>query len=169
MKHVYFYDTPVEPLRVMDNGSAIIEITFSTEDKVLPRKAVEEETPLIAKAAAQLTEYFDGSRREFDFPTEVGGTEFQRRVWQELCRIPYGQTRTYKQVAEAIGCPKGFRAIGMANNRNPIAIVVPCHRVVGSGGRLVGYAGGLAVKEKLLQLERAFVEGAEAEVTKNEL
>lgn len=155
MKHVYFYDTPVGLLRIMDNDSAIIEITFSTE---APRKAEEEETPLIAAAAAQLAEYFEGKRREFDFPTEAGGTEFQRRVWQELCRIPYGQTRTYKQIAEAIGCPKGFRAIGMANNRNPIAVVVPCHRVVGSGGKLVGYAGGLDIKEKLLHLEEAFIE-----------
>lgn len=157
MKHIYFYDTPVGSLRIMDNGSAITLITFAVEDSLVPRKAVEEETPLIAVAAAQLMEYFEGRRREFDFPTEVGGTDFQRRVWQELCRIPYGQTRTYKQVAEAIGCPKGFRAIGMANNRNPIAVVVPCHRVVGSGGKLVGYAGGVDIKERLLQLEAHFV------------
>ncbi len=105
-------------------------------------------------AFVQLQEYFSKQRKIFDLPLLLEGTDFQKRVWTELCRIPYGSTRTYKQVATAIGNSKAARAVGMACNRNPIAIVIPCHRVTGSSGSLTGYAGGLALKAKLLDLEK---------------
>ena len=90
-----------------------------------------EETDLIKETKRQLDEYFAGKRKEFDIPTRLEGTEFQKRVWEELRKIPYGKTVTYKDIAEAVGCPKGFRAVGLANNRNPISIIYPCHRVIG--------------------------------------
>lgn len=103
---------------------------------------------------SQLQEYFAGKRRVFDFPYAPQGTVFQKRVWAALCDIPFGETRTYKQVAQAIGNPKACRAVGGANNKNPIGIVVPCHRVIGVNGALVGYAGGLEMKKALLDLEK---------------
>lgn len=103
----------------------------------------------------ELEEYFSGARRQFSFPLDLRGTEFQLACWRALQAIPYGETRTYADIARAVGRPQGFRAVGMANNRNPIAIVVPCHRVIASDGTLCGYGGGLDVKRKLLQLEGA--------------
>jgi len=103
----------------------------------------------------EIEEYFAGARRQFSFPLDLRGTPFQLKCWQELLRIPYGETRTYADIARAVDRPQGFRAVGMANNRNPIAIVVPCHRVIASDGSLCGYGGGLEVKRKLLQLEGA--------------
>jgi methylated-DNA-[protein]-cysteine S-methyltransferase len=115
--------------------------------------------PILAAAAAQLREYFDGQRQHFDLPLEPRGTEFQRKVWQALERIPYGQTRNYREIAEAVGTPRAVRAVGSANGRNPLPIVVPCHRVIGADGRLVGYAGGLEVKRILLELENRAASG----------
>jgi O-6-methylguanine DNA methyltransferase len=103
----------------------------------------------------ELEEYFSGNRRQFSFPLDLRGTDFQIACWHALLAIPYGETRTYANIARAINKPKAFRAIGMANNRNPIAIVVPCHRVIASDGTLCGYGGGLDVKRKLLELEGA--------------
>jgi O-6-methylguanine DNA methyltransferase len=103
----------------------------------------------------ELEEYFAGNRRQFSFPLDLRGTTFQLECWQALLEIPYGETRTYADIARAVGRPQGFRAVGMANNRNPIAIVVPCHRVIASDGTLCGYGGGLDIKRKLLQLEGA--------------
>ena len=110
-------------------------------------------TPLTELVYTQLTEYFGGRRQSFDFPYRLQGTEFQKKVWTALCNIPYGETRTYKEIAQAVGNPQASRAVGMANNKNPISIAVPCHRVIGSNGKLVGYAGGLDVKKALLELE----------------
>ncbi len=101
----------------------------------------------------QLNEYFNGTRKKFDIPLKPEGTEFQREVWNELCKIPYGKTASYKEIAEIIGKPKAARAVGGANNRNPIMIIIPCHRVVGSNGSLTGYAFGTDIKEKLLNIE----------------
>lgn len=115
---------------------------------------VEEETILIKETAKQLSEYFNGKRRVFDLPLDLEGTAFQVKVWQELQKIPYGQTRSYKQIAKAINNPKAYRAVGNANNHNRIMIVIPCHRVIGSNNNLVGYAGGLNMKEMLLSLEK---------------
>jgi methylated-DNA-[protein]-cysteine S-methyltransferase len=109
--------------------------------------------PLLALAVSQLRDYFASRLREFHLPLDAAGTPFQKRVWGELVKIPYGQTRTYAQVAAAIGSPLAVRAVGAANGANPIAIVVPCHRVIGTSGKLVGYGGGLALKRRLLELE----------------
>jgi len=103
----------------------------------------------------ELEEYFAGKRSEFTFPLDLRGTEFQLACWRALLAIPYGETRTYADIARAVGRPQGFRAVGMANNRNPVAIVVPCHRVIASDGTLCGYGGGLNIKRKLLELEGA--------------
>ena len=105
-------------------------------------------------ACKQINEYFEGKRKTFDFLIKAEGTDFQKKVWRALCAIPYGETRTYKEIAQAVGSPKACRAVGMANNRNPISFAVPCHRVIGADGSLVGYGGGLDLKQKLLEMER---------------
>ena len=105
----------------------------------------------------QLDEYFAGTRTEFTFPYRLHGTPFQEKVWEALRQIPYGETRSYKDIAEAIGHPKAYRAVGMANNANPIFIAIPCHRVIGANGSLVGYGGGLEMKKALLELEKKFL------------
>ena len=113
-----------------------------------------EETELIRKCKQELDEFFEGKRKTFDLPLAPEGTAFQKRVWDALREIPYGETRTYKDIAIAVDSPKGFRAVGMANNKNPIAIMVPCHRVIGTNGKLVGYAAGMEIKTWLLALEQ---------------
>lgn len=112
------------------------------------------ETPALAMVKEQLSEYFAGKRKDFSVPLAPEGTDFQKKVWAELCRIPYGETRSYGQIAAAAGNPKACRAVGMANHNNPIMILIPCHRVIGSNGKLTGYAGGLWKKEWLLKLEK---------------
>jgi methylated-DNA-[protein]-cysteine S-methyltransferase len=108
---------------------------------------------LLKETARQLRAYFAGELREFDLPLDMRGTAFQRRVWSELEKIPYGETRSYAQIAAAVGAPKAVRAVGAANGANPIPIIVPCHRVIGTGGKLTGYGGGLPLKRRLLELE----------------
>ncbi len=120
-----------------------------------PDKLPHSPAPITDLAAAQLEAYFEGRRTEFDFPIRLTGTAFQKAVWEELLRIPYGEIRSYGQIASAIGKPKAPRAVGQAANRNPIWIVVPCHRVVGSNASLTGYAGGLSLKQALLELENS--------------
>jgi len=109
--------------------------------------------PVLRQACLQLDAYFAGELREFDLPLDMQGTDFQKLVWRQLCRIPYGETRSYSDIAASIHAPKAVRAVGAANGRNPIPIVVPCHRVIGAGGSLVGYGGGLPLKRLLLDLE----------------
>lgn len=116
--------------------------------------------PLLRNAAAQLAEYFRGERFRFELPTAMYGTPFQRAVWAALAAIPYGEVRSYKALAAAVGRPSAVRAVGGANNRNPLPIIVPCHRVVGADGALVGYAGGLEAKARLLELERRYANAA---------
>ena len=113
-----------------------------------------ETSPILELSKKQLNEYFTGSRRTFDIPLHPIGTDFQKKVWRMLMTIPYGETRTYKEIAELAGNPQAFRAVGMANNNNPIAIIVPCHRVVGADGSLTGYAGGTDIKQWLLDHEK---------------
>lgn len=113
------------------------------------------DTPLLTACVAQLRAYFDGTLTAFDLPLHLSGTVFQRRAWDALCRIPYGETRTYGQQAAMLGNPKASRAVGGANHHNPVMIIVPCHRVIGSGGQLTGYAGGLDMKAWLLAHEQA--------------
>lgn len=115
---------------------------------------IQKETLVLQEARVQLEEYFAGGRREFFLPVALYGTDFQLEDWQALCTIPYGETRSYGELAAQIGRPKASRAVGMANHNNPISVIVPCHRVIGAGGTLVGYGGGLDVKEALLKLEK---------------
>jgi len=150
MKKIFYYDTVIGRLGIADNDGKISDITFFQLEGFL------EETELIKFAKKELDEYFEGRRHDFDFPTENIGTEFQMKVWSELRNIPYGKKVTYGEIAAKIGNPKGCRAVGGANNKNHIAIVYPCHRVVGSNGSLTGYAGGLDVKLKLLELEEKY-------------
>lgn len=143
-------------LAVSDKGLVLLEF----DRGVFPPKKLTAEWVESSEATRpyvrELREYFAGSRREFTFPLDLRGTEFQVKCWRALLDIPYGQTRTYADIARAVDQPKGFRAVGLANNRNPIAIVVPCHRVIASDGTLCGYGGGLDVKRKLLELEGAW-------------
>lgn len=127
--------------------------TQSRDGDVLCAEA-EPEAALLRRAAGELAEYFAGERQSFTVPVRAEGTDFQRGVWKALCRIPYGETRTYGEIAREVGSPRGARAVGMACNRNPVMLLIPCHRVVGSNGKLVGFAGGIAMKEALLQLEQ---------------
>lgn len=132
--------SPIGPLTLAEHDGARTHLLFNGE---VPKECIKGESELLQKAEAELSEYFEGARREFDLPLEPSGTEFQQRVWAALLDIPYGETRSYKDIAIAAGCPRGFRAVGMANHNNPISIIVPCHRVIGSGGGLTGYGGGL--------------------------
>lgn len=150
MREVVYYDSPIVKLKIVEVDGWIEEISFAdSEDET----AVKQPSDNLQNAMKQLKEYFDGKRTAFDLKMKLHGTDFQKKVWTYLSEIPYGETRTYKDVAEAIGSPKGFRAVGMANNKNPIAIIYPCHRVIGADGKLVGYGGGLDIKEQLLRLE----------------
>ena len=144
------FDTPVGQMALAGEGDAISRLYLP--GLPLPRLA-SRETPLLARGREELLEYLAGARRDFDLPLAPQGTPFQQRVWAALREIPYGQTRSYRELALATGSPRGYRAVGMANHRNPIPILIPCHRVVGADGSLTGYAGGLELKRKLLELE----------------
>lgn len=150
MEKVYFYETPVGKLCIGAEDGCITHVAWEK----IPREYILEETELILQCKMQLDEYFSGERTAFDLPLAPKGTDFQKKVWNALREIPYGETRTYGEIAAAIGNPKAARAVGMANNRNPIGIIIPCHRVVGVNGKLVGYAGGVEKKEWLLTLEQ---------------
>lgn len=132
-----------------DLGIRAIELHAAAE---LPGRE-SRSNPFLQRAVQQLHAYFAGELRDFDLPLDLQGTEFQKRVWRELCHIPYGETRSYSVIAACIGAPKAVRAVGAANGSNPVPIVVPCHRVIGAGGSLVGYGGGLPLKRFLLDLE----------------
>lgn len=153
MENSFIYQTQIGKIRIAEDGNAITEI-----DLLAPNASVADmqmkETTLIRRAYEELLEYFNGKRKEFRVPLNPKGTDFQRKVWSALQTIPYGETRSYGQIAAQVGNPKACRAVGMANNRNPILIMIPCHRVIGADGSLVGYGGGLELKEQLLNLER---------------
>lgn len=152
MKNTFFYDTDIGNIQIVENGKSITGVYFHNQVNV---KGVEvKETVLLKEAGKQLQEYFEGKRKNFNLPLEPIGTEFQRKVWKALQAIPYGETRSYGEIAKMIENPKAARAVGMANNRNPISIFIPCHRVIGSNGKLVGYGGGLDIKKYLLNLEK---------------
>ncbi len=157
MKNTFFYDTEIGRMSISDDGTEIISMEVAGDISECTSNI--HETELIRRAYEQLIEYLDGRRTSFDLPLNPEGTEFQKKVWAALCNIPYGETRSYKQVAEAVGNPKASRAVGMANNRNPIMIFIPCHRVIGADGSLVGYGGGLHIKEKLLTVEMLLPDG----------
>lgn len=145
------YDTTFGQITIVCNGFAIVAVQFGNQMCGIKEKRTE----LTDKTAFDINEYFSGRRKDFDIRIAPQGTQFQRNVWDALCQIPYGETRTYKEIAKAIGNPKASRAVGMANNKNPILLLIPCHRVIGANGSLVGYAGGIDMKEKLLQLEQS--------------
>ncbi len=151
MEHVCWFRSPVGALSVTVCDNAVTALRFGSFG--VPFDSAETWPPVLRQAVAELREYFDGLRREFTLPLAPQGTPFQQEVWAALREIPYGRTCTYGEIAARIGRPRASRAVGMANNRNPIGIVVPCHRVVGASGALVGYAAGLPVKEALLRLE----------------
>ncbi len=146
-------ETPVGLLTLAEEDGALIRIWFPAE--AAPPSTVRE-TPTLTRAKKQLTEYFSGSRKAFELPLEPGGTAFQRLCWSALREIPYGETVSYGEIARRIGRLKAARAVGQANHRNPIPILIPCHRVIGTNGGLTGYGGGLLLKEALLRHEREF-------------
>ncbi|HET9863131.1 MAG TPA: methylated-DNA--[protein]-cysteine S-methyltransferase [Steroidobacteraceae bacterium] len=154
--HYEDMDSPVGRLRLIASDAALVGIWF--EHGRDARRAcadfARQSSPLLERVRSQLGEYFAGKRREFDLPLDPRGTEFQRRVWARLTDIPYGETTTYGVLASELGDPRATRAVGLANGRNPIPIVIPCHRVIGADGSLTGFGGGLPIKAALLALER---------------
>ena len=146
------YESPFGSIIIESDGSAITSI--KTVSTIVP-SGKNKANALIDKAIRQLEEYFTGKRERFDLPLNPYGTDFQRSVWKALQEIPYGETRSYKQIAQAVNNPDACRAVGLANNKNPIWIMIPCHRVIGSNGSLTGYGGGLDMKKRLLDLEKA--------------
>jgi len=153
VKKYFIYRYKLCNLFIGEEDGAIRFILFSPCK--IPEGFEKGETPLLKKAAKQFDEYFNKKRRNFDLPLVLQGTDFQIKDWKALQKIPYGQTRSYGEIAAMIGKPKACRAVGTANNRNPICIVIPCHRVIGHDGSLTGYGGGLKLKRKLLDLEDA--------------
>jgi O-6-methylguanine DNA methyltransferase len=165
METLFYFRTPspAGPLFLAASNKGLVRLEFETRaQKLNPAIQLQESKSTLARYLSELDEYFGGARREFSFPLDLRGTGFQLACWRALLEIPYGETRSYRDVALAIGHPRAYRAVGMSNNRNPVAIVVPCHRVIASSGSLCGYGGGLELKRKLLELEQARVrpEGA---------
>jgi methylated-DNA-[protein]-cysteine S-methyltransferase len=146
-----FEDAPRLRITAGPNGIRAVEFHLDRP----PEGGRSVDNPVLKEATGQLRAYFSGRLREFRLPLDYQGTDFQKRVWRQLETIPYGETRSYAQIAAAIGSPRAVRAVGAANGANPIAIIVPCHRVIGSAGKLVGYGGGLPLKQRLLELEGA--------------
>lgn len=145
--------SPVGPLTLAGNRSTLLHVRMTDQAHEPDRSGWERDDDAFGDAAAQLDAYFAGNLTEFDVDLRLDGTDFQRRVWQALRTIPYGETRSYGEIATQIGSPGAFRAVGLANGRNPIAIIVPCHRVIGSTGGMTGYGGGIDRKRALLELE----------------
>ncbi len=157
MKKIIYYDSALGRLGIVEENDNITDLLF--EGEAFNEKYEIGENPVLVNAKAQLEEYFMGKRRHFDLPIEPKGTDFQRKVWDALQKIPFGQTISYGDIAKKIGCDKGARAVGMANNKNPIPIFIPCHRVIGADGKLVGYAGGIETKIRLLEIEGIKING----------
>ncbi len=150
MNHYQFLSSPLGQLRLVSNGKALVRIEFPGRHD---DDGEEREDAVLRKTTAQIQEYFAGEREAFDLPLAAAGTDFQHSVWHALREIPFGEQRSYRDIADSIGNRKAVRAVGAANGRNPIPIVVPCHRVVGSDGSLTGFAGGLDAKRLLVRLE----------------
>lgn len=144
-----FYRTDFGIIKIGFNNRAVTYLGW-----VECADAPDEPSPLSDRVNEELGEYFAGMRKIFDIPYEFHGTVFQEKVWRALSDIPYGETRSYEEIARAVGRPRACRAVGMANNKNPISIIIPCHRVIGKNGSLIGYGGGLEMKERLLNLEK---------------
>lgn len=151
-RYTYYY-SPIGRLVITEDGKGICLVTFSDVDD----DCIKKETDLLLMAVNQLEEYFMGARKNFDLPLSLKGTEFQLMVWKKLLDIPYGETVSYSDIANSINKPKAVRAVGMANNKNKIPIIIPCHRVIGKDGSLTGYAGGLDIKKQLLDMEKKYL------------
>lgn len=151
MKNINFYDTILGKVGIASENSKVIKVVFGELNEAGYKI---EENSVIRRAYNQLSEYLAGERKKFELDLEFNGTDFQNKVWNILLKIPYGETWSYKYVAMEIGNQKACRAVGMANNRNPIPIFVPCHRVIGVDGKLVGYSSGLHIKKQLLEVEK---------------
>ena len=150
--------SPVGTLKLVANETALVAVLWENENPKRVRLAELIELnhhPVLLETQKQLTEYFAGKRQQFNLPLDFEGTEFQKKVWQALLSIPFGETRSYRDIAEQVGNVKAVRAVGAANGKNPISIIAPCHRVVGVNGKLVGFAGGLENKDILLKLEKS--------------
>ena len=150
-----YLESPIGTLLIAGDAETIRQIHFPKDGKPAPpqRNWIESQRGPVAEAVRQLKEYFAGRRVDFELPLAPDGTEFQRTVWSRLQEIPYGETISYGELAKRVGNPKASRAVGAANGSNPIPIVIPCHRVIGSNGKLTGFGGGLPTKERLLALE----------------
>lgn len=152
--------SPVGELTLVASEKGLIAVLWENDDPARVEIGNWQENPknpYLRDAEKQLSEYFSGKRKEFSVKLDMNGTEFQKKVWAGLCTIPFGETRSYGELAKQIRKPTASRAVGAANGRNPLSIIVPCHRVIGASGKLTGFAGGLPVKEKLLKLEQAAV------------
>lgn len=152
MKNTVYYKFCIGILGISEQDNKITNIFIANQDNIQITNQIESQ--LLKEAIKQLNEYFNGIRKKFDLPLNLNGTQFQIDTWKALQTIPYGQVCSYKQIAIQIGNPKAARAVGMANNRNPIMIIVPCHRVIGQSGNLVGYGAGLEIKKFLIELEK---------------
>ena len=146
-----FFETKIGHLGIAEENQCLTHLFF--HQKKTPADAVEKWTPLLRRVANEIMEYLNGKRKTFDVPIKLSGTDFQLSVWNALLTIPYGETRSYREIAEQIGNAKACRAVGMANHWNPIVIIVPCHRVIGADGSLTGFGGGLPLKQQLLEIE----------------
>lgn len=149
---LFFYQTGIGKIGIAEHDSSITNVYF--EKDVVVQDVEIQETYVIKEALQQLNAYIAGKLKEFSLPLAPFGTNFMRHVWEEVCNVPYGKTASYKDIAAAVGNIKAVRAVGMANNRNPIPIFIPCHKIIGTSGKLVGYRGGLTMKQKLLELEK---------------
>lgn len=151
------FSTPIGVLTAYAEDDKLVAIEWPTETRAPLNLGESSENPddlFLMKVEKQISEYFSGKRETFDIPFQMRGTAFQKAVWHELLKIPFGKTKTYGEIAESLGNAKASRAVGAANGRNPLSIVVPCHRVIGTGGKLTGFAGGVDLKEKLLTIEK---------------
>ncbi|MEA4815920.1 MAG: methylated-DNA--[protein]-cysteine S-methyltransferase [Lachnospiraceae bacterium] len=153
MANIYFYNMRLGKIGISEENGNITNIFLA--DSYDPSLGyIEKETEIIKKTSAQLNEYFEGKRKSFDLPLSPNGTPFEKKVWNALLEIPYGKTKSYKEIAQKIGNPKACRAVGNANGKNHIAIIIPCHRVIASNGGLGGYSSGLEYKKALLEIEK---------------
>lgn len=155
--YYYFYDTILGLMKIVEEDHHIIEISFSTDiNRIEKENMIKKETTLLKEANKQLKAYLNGELTTFSLPMSPKGTLFMKSVWKQLQQIPYAQTATYKEIAINLNNPNAARAVGLANHRNPIPIIIPCHRVIGTNGKLVGYAGGIERKSQLLAIEKMY-------------
>lgn len=153
---IYFYDTRIGKIGISEKNGYITNIYFN--ENIDMSLYILEESEYIKEAKKELDEYFNGNRKAFSVKYKYHGTPFQKKVWDALINIPYGEVATYKDIAEKIGHPKAYRAVGLANNRNQLPIIIPCHRVIGVNSKLVGYGGGLGIKKELLKIENVDID-----------